>query len=173
MNDIFWMLNQKPLTLPQEIAMSDDPIRVLAGLSMRDAAKLFGATPRALRFYEDSGLVRALRDSANHRVYGSAARKRLFWINLLRGGGVPIRDIRTVLVAEQEQGCGAQCALEKLQAVRARLERELESVERAAEGLPQLPRLGAVDDAYAPASPPDQTAAARPAQSVKAGRAGA
>ena len=150
--------------------MSDDPVRAFAGLSMRDAVRLFGATPRALRFYEDSGLVRALRDHANHRVYGSAARKRLFWISLLRAGGVPICDVRAVLVAEQEQGCGLQCAMEKLQAVRARLERELESVERAAEGLPQLPRLGAMDDAHAPASRPGQTAAARPGPSAKSGR---
>jgi DNA-binding transcriptional MerR regulator len=149
--------------------MPDDSIRTFDCLSMGDAARLFGATPRALRFYEESGLVNAERDGANHRFYESAARKRLFWISVLRAGGVSIRNIRAILVAEQEQGCGLQCAMDKLQAVRAKLERELESVERAVDGLPQLPRLGAMDAAQTPALRPRPAAATPPASGAKTG----
>jgi DNA-binding transcriptional MerR regulator len=94
-------------------------------LTLRDAVRLFGLTARALRFYEERGLVQAHRDQSNARYYDAAARMQLEWISRLRAGGIGLADIQEVLTAEAERGRGAQCALTKLAARRRELQRKL------------------------------------------------
>jgi DNA-binding transcriptional MerR regulator len=45
-------------------------------LSIGDVARIYGVTLRALRFYEDRGLLQPLREGSS-RLYDAAARKRL------------------------------------------------------------------------------------------------
>jgi DNA-binding transcriptional MerR regulator len=96
--------------------------------------ELFGLTPRAVRFYEDRGLVTSGRDKFNCRKYDARARARLEQIAAYRQAGLSIEDILEIFALEAE-GDGAQrdCATRKL---KARLT-ELEGARRQAEQLIQ------------------------------------
>ena len=69
-------------------------------LSISAAGRLFGLTARALRFYEQRGLIEAQRDRLNTRIYDPVARCRLGWIARLREADIPLPDIKQVLAAE-------------------------------------------------------------------------
>ncbi|MDB5425399.1 MAG: transcriptional regulator, MerR family [Phenylobacterium sp.] len=92
----------------------------------------FGLTPRAVRFYEDRGLVQSGRDRLNCRRYDAQARLRLGQIAGYRQAGLSIEDIQEIFALEPE-GPAAQrdCATQKL---RARL-LELETARQRAEQL--------------------------------------
>jgi DNA-binding transcriptional MerR regulator len=96
--------------------------------------ELFGLTPRAVRFYEDRGLVTSGRDRFNCRKYDSRARARLEQIAGYRQAGLSIDDILEIFALETE-GANAQreCATRKL---KARLV-EIESARRHAEQMLQ------------------------------------
>jgi Predicted transcriptional regulators len=106
-----------------------DNLHHLPRLGFADACRLFGMTPRALRFYEEKGLIEARRDRLNHRYYDGATRQKLSWISRLRSVSLPLRDIRQVLEAEQRAGTGTQVALRKLLSRREELARELAAVD--------------------------------------------
>lgn len=106
------------------ISMTRENIHHLPRLGMSGAMRLFGLTARALRFYEEKGLVEARRDRLNARYYDPAARQRLEWISRLRKAGVSLPDIEEVLGAD-EDGKGQECALRKLERRRADLQAEL------------------------------------------------
>lgn len=65
----------------------------------RLAAQL-GLTPRAVRYYEQRGLVTVGRDDANRRVYDADARERLQTIAKLRRAGLSLAAIEEVLRLE-------------------------------------------------------------------------
>jgi DNA-binding transcriptional MerR regulator len=96
--------------------------------------ELFGLTPRAVRFYEDRGLVTSRRDRFNCRSYDSAARARLEQIAAYRLAGLSIEDIHEIFSLEDGGGNALrECATRKL---KARLV-ELEAARRQAEQLLQ------------------------------------
>lgn len=111
--------------------MTTDNIRHLPRLRIGEAMRLFGMTARALRFYEERGLIEARRDRMNCRYYDATARKRLNWIRLLRAGGLSIDDIRDVLAADEADGGGQRCALDKLDARQAAVMQELGALNSA------------------------------------------
>lgn len=90
---------------------------------------MFNLTPRALRFYEEKGLVRTERNEVGWRSYSPEARRRLDWIARLRAAGVSLPDIRDVLDADEASGARAQAALEKLAEKRKTLVRSLAAVD--------------------------------------------
>ncbi len=106
-----------------------DNLHHLPRLGFADACRLFGMTPRALRFYEEKGLIEARRDRLNHRYYDGWTRQKLAWISRLRQVSLPLRDIRQVLDADQRSGTGCELALRKLLARREELARELAAVD--------------------------------------------
>lgn len=90
---------------------------------------LFGMTSRALRYYEERGLVAAQRDRANARWYDAAARRRLEWIAQLRRD-VPLDDIAEIIRADEAQrGRGHALALQRLERRRVALEDELARIQ--------------------------------------------
>lgn len=105
-------------------AMIRENIHHLPRLGMSGAMRLFGLTARALRFYEEKGLVEARRDRLNSRYYDPVARGRLEWIARLRKAGVSLPDIEEVLVAHDD-GCGHECAVGKLERRREALAAQL------------------------------------------------
>ncbi|MGH6965845.1 MAG: MerR family transcriptional regulator [Phenylobacterium sp.] len=109
-------------------------------LGLGEACRLFGFTPRALRLYDERGLVRAERDHLNRRYYDDAGRERLAWIAQLRRARVSLPDIRSVLEAEEAHGGGWDLALEKLQARRRALHDELARVDTEIARLGRPPR---------------------------------
>ena len=78
-----------------------------------------GLTARALRFYEDAGLLAPTdRTEGGFRLYNSGAVKRAKFIAALRGAGLPlnlINDILTVRSRHTVPGGAATEMTEKLQ----------------------------------------------------------
>ena len=115
--------------------MTRENIHHLPRLGMGDAMRLFGMTARALRFYEEKGLVEARRDRLNARYFDGPARQRLAWISRLRAAGVSLPEICEVLEAEEETGRGRECALAKVERRRAQLVAELARVDETLNSL--------------------------------------
>ena len=67
------------------------------GATIGGLCSLFGLTPRAIRFYEERGLVTASRDARNRRIFDRRARRRLQFIADLRHAALPLNDIRELL----------------------------------------------------------------------------
>ena len=109
--------------------MTEDNIRHLPRIGIGEAMRLFGMTARAIRFYEEKGLIEVRRDRMNCRYYDGVARRRLGWIAPLRAAGLSLRDIQDVLDVEDE--ARDQAALAKLQARRRELQMELAKVDLA------------------------------------------
>jgi len=107
-------------------------ISTLPRLGIGDARRLFGMTSRALRFYEDVGLVTARRDRHNVRYYDDEARKRLGWISLLRNAGVSLLEVRHVLEVADQGVAAHDRALRLLQERRRAVEIELTLIDVAA-----------------------------------------
>jgi len=60
-------------------------------------ARTFGLTARALRYYEQIGLIEADRDPLNRRIFGPVARARLEVICPLSRAGVPLEVVSGIL----------------------------------------------------------------------------
>lgn len=66
-----------------------------AQLRIGDLARRVGKTARAVRLYEDLGLLGpATRTDGGHRVYSEDAFTRLAWIDRLQRLGMSLQDIR-------------------------------------------------------------------------------
>ncbi|HEX5378999.1 MAG TPA: MerR family transcriptional regulator [Phenylobacterium sp.] len=102
---------------------------------MSDLSRMWGVTPRALRFYEECGLIDADRDRRNRRLYDRKAVDRLELIVELRKAGVGLNDIREVLSAEGDAAEALQIAMGKLDARRSELHSALGAVDHVAERL--------------------------------------
>jgi len=69
-----------------------------ATLKIGDLARRVGKSPRALRLYEEMGLLGpAVRTDGGHRLYATDALLRLRWIDRLQLLGLSLPDIRDFL----------------------------------------------------------------------------
>jgi DNA-binding transcriptional MerR regulator len=105
--------------------------------TISELAREFKVTPRALRFYEDRGLLSPRRDGMN-RVYSGRDRGRL--ILILRGKrvGFPLTEIKEILdLYDLNDGERAQMqiALKKFRARAVTLEAQRDDLEGAIEAL--------------------------------------
>jgi DNA-binding transcriptional MerR regulator len=76
------------------VHMPDDQDR--AAYSIGDLAEEFGVTARALRFYEDEGLLAPRRHGLS-RIYSKRDRARLAWILRGKRVGFSLAEIREML----------------------------------------------------------------------------
>lgn len=76
----------------------------LRGISMTigRVALITGLTARAIRYYEELGLVEPERDKSRLRRYDRAARDRLTRIAIMRGCGLSLVDVETVLDSDDD-----------------------------------------------------------------------
>jgi len=111
--------------------------------SITQLCREFGATPRALRFYEEQGLLSPSRRDTS-RVYSHKDRARLQLIMRGRRVGLSIAEIRDILDAYDEDGPAAQDAealrihkhrVEQLEAQRVEVEAAIEELKKAADHL--------------------------------------
>jgi DNA-binding transcriptional MerR regulator len=115
--------------------------------TITDLAAQFGVTPRAIRFYEDQGLIQPRRVGLN-RVYSRRDRARLAWILRGKNVGFSLAEIRELLdlydagdggVRQRErtlEACGRRIAalVEQRNDIDATIE-ELENFVAVVEGL--------------------------------------
>ena len=101
-------------------------------LSAAEAAKALGVTTRALRLYEQKGLVKPVRTAAGWRAYGPEALTRLHQILALKGLGLSLARVGELLRGRLAS-LGAVLALqeEALALRQAETERALVLVRRA------------------------------------------
>ena len=90
------------------------PVRLV---SIGDLARQLGVTPRALRHYQDRGLVCSHRLSGNVRGYDAQAVEQLETITALRAVGLPIAAIRQVLELRDRPEAQADALREALSGV--------------------------------------------------------
>lgn len=89
--------------------------------TIRQLCVEFGVTPRALRFYEDKGLLFPARDGMN-RVYSTRDRARLQLILRGKRVGFSLSEIREILDLYDEKDGGAVQAARSLKKFRERIE---------------------------------------------------
>lgn len=72
-------------------------------------ARLVGLSSSALRFYDDCGLLhpQEVDAASGYRYYSASQERRAMTISRLRGIGLPLQDIRTVLDGPPEQARAA------------------------------------------------------------------
>lgn len=96
-------------------------------------AREFEVTPRALRFYEDKGLLMPRRDGMN-RVYSHRDRAKLQLILRGKRVGLSLIEIKEILdLYKVDQRAQAQTALKKYKARIIALEAQREDVDAAIE----------------------------------------
>jgi len=100
--------------------MPTDLRRPARTYTIRQLCLEFKCTPRALRFYEDKGLLAPARDGMN-RVYSYRDRGRL--VLILRGKrvGLSLAEIGEILDPDEADDSGAQQAAKSLKKFRERI----------------------------------------------------
>jgi DNA-binding transcriptional MerR regulator len=105
--------------------------------AIRQLCQEFRVTPRALRFYEDKGLLSPARDGMN-RVYSHRDRVRLQLILRGKRVGFSLNEIREILdLYDQKDGGAAQMArsLKKFRERISALKNQREDIEGAIQAL--------------------------------------
>jgi len=100
--------------------------------TITELGQLFGLSARAIRFYEERGLVEARRDRLNRRRYDRRARTRLQVIAQFRRAGLALDDIEEILILQdRSEGASEHVAraIEKLNVRLAAIEQEKSEVE--------------------------------------------
>lgn len=123
-----------------------------------DMARLFGVTLRALRFYEDKGLIQPIRQGTT-RLYTRRDRARLKLILLGRKVGFSLREVKHMLDLHDPSGANPKqyrVALEKSERQLAKLERQRQALDEAMSDL-----QGLIDDLRGRVGDRQQRAAAR------------
>ena len=126
--------------------MSTEPRPPPRTYTIRQLCEEFGCTPRALRFYEDKGLLAPARDGLN-RIYSHKDRGRLQLILRGKRVGLPLAEIREMLDLYDLGDGGVQQAaksLRKFQAQLVALQRQRADIDGAIaqlkDGIAQLER---------------------------------
>lgn len=131
--------------------------------SISELAREFGCTARALRFYEDKGLLSPRRDGLT-RVYFARDRARLTLILRGKRVGLSLIDIKEILDLygeDSESRHQNEVALNKFKSRIVALEAQREDIDQAINILKES--IGRMETVLAPEKAP----AARPAASAK------
>src|ERR1700685_271802 len=155
---------------PERTAMPTDLRRPNRTFTIRQLCLEFKCTPRALRFYEDKGLLAPARDGLN-RVYSYKDRARLQLI--LRGKRVnlSLAEIREILDLYDKNDGGATQNATAFRKFRERivvLERQREDLDQAIAEL----QTACANLEESLSSRPDLLSAAAPPATVTASRVG-
>lgn len=106
-----------------------------AVVQIGDLAKRAGVSVRAVRYYEELGLIIPAGHSAGgFRLYGEDNLKRLQVINVLKELGLTLYEIRQILLAKKQSG-GDQETVRFLQSI---FREKLTMVESKIEGLSKM-----------------------------------
>lgn len=79
------------------MSLTLERLRAPSGLAMGATAQRYGVTPRALRLYEERGLLAPPRNALNVRFYDASTRERIAWIVRLRRLDFALAEIGEIL----------------------------------------------------------------------------
>ena len=127
--------------------------------TISELAREFAVTPRALRFYEDKGLLTPRRDGMN-RVYSHRDRGRLQMILRGKRVGLSLLEIKEILdLYKVDQRAQAQTMLKRFKLRIVALEAQREDVDAAIEMLHDY--IGQLEQVLAKPATPAAVGAAR------------
>jgi DNA-binding transcriptional MerR regulator len=106
-SNIVWIEDE---TSSVSIPRRPDAAPETAEFTIRELAREFGVTLRALRFYENKGLVNPRRNG-NARIYSRSDRSRLAAILAGKKLGFTLSEIRAMIAAEHETRDGESLKL--------------------------------------------------------------
>jgi len=98
-------------------------------------ARRLGITPRALRHYQDQGLIRSHRIAHNTRAYDADAVVTIETIVALRDVGLPLATIRDILVLRHVPETQAQALRAALLEAKASKQRQIATIDAMLETL--------------------------------------
>ncbi len=102
-------------------------------------ARRTNSTVRAVRFYEEEGLIRpAPRTCGEHRFFCDGELQRLELITRLRGAGLSLSDIKLLLAAKSGCADASSDATEAARKLRSMLESQIDGIESKLKCLTQL-----------------------------------
>lgn len=109
------------------MSISDTDVRARPTglLSIGGLAELTRVSPRSLRYYEEQGLLVALRTEAGHRRYEPEAVDRVLLVQRLFAAGLSSADIRPVLPGLIDEQHRTEDLVDALQGHRTRLQQEV------------------------------------------------
>lgn len=102
-----------------------------------DVATRAGVSTRALRYYEEQGLLGPARTASGQRVYGPSAVERVQLIQQFFAAGLPSRTILQLLPCV-ESGASSPEVFELLARERARITETMAELARALEALDRM-----------------------------------
>jgi DNA-binding transcriptional MerR regulator len=120
-------------------------------IAIGEVRRRTGMTSRAIRFYEDQGLIRTSRNHRGLRGYDEVAVNRLLYVGQARQAGLSIAQISQLLTVADHDG-ESELVTRTLELYRARLvdlQAQVEAVEASAQALgvslrPKRPKLVAL-----------------------------
>ena len=125
--------------MKQDSSISEEFVVPEDVLTIGEMARTYSVTLRALRFYEDRGLIQPIR-SGTSRFYDAATRKRLELILKGKQLGFTLSEIRDLLSSQaEEQVPSLELTLDATQILAQidMLQRQRDGIERAIEELRQ------------------------------------
>ncbi len=72
-------------------------------MNISDAARRTGLPAKTIRYYEDIGLIRPLRDANGYRIFRETDAHKLAFLGRARALGFSIEDCRTLLALYEDQ----------------------------------------------------------------------
>lgn len=138
-------VDPRPLSAPSGGKRSGIRTTRQTRVGVTEASTMFGVTPRALRFYEERGLIEVERDRSGSRVYGATARSRIRWIVALRQAHLGLGAISSIL--DQGDDVARDTAHRALLIQQRDAVARLDAVTKMLEALPSMPRLEPIDGA--------------------------
>jgi DNA-binding transcriptional MerR regulator len=119
-------------------------VREVGRVRIGELAKATGTTARALRHYEQAGLISSERTSNGYRAYDERAMVRVGNIRCLLAAGLTLDDVRVFLpcldgdvAAAPPSDKGLQVALQRLAVLDRRIAAQIEARDRLAAALRQ------------------------------------
>jgi len=122
---------------PAAAAGAADAARDGALFTIGDLAREFSITLRALRFYEDKGLLAPRRDGMT-RLYSEADRQRLSVILKGKHLGFTLAEIRALVAAHEGEEAGLSLSRERCLAQLSQLERQRAEIDAAIDELKSI-----------------------------------
>lgn len=105
-------------------------------LSIGDVAQRTGLTERALRFYEEQGLIKPARSSAGRRLYGADELTTIHQITVLKSAGFSLSRVKQLIRCARFDGAEIIAAqIEALHSERLVINRALTALGRAKDAL--------------------------------------